>query len=194
MAENGAGTAEENCCHPPTLDGQAAVADGIDTPMDSVQATGGAALADCAVSEAKSLKLRGGDDAVLVGSEGRDLGVDWVNVMNRNQWFRNVAFTGHGSSVAARASPLNARMWRIAAASWRKRNNGAIGGDWSAPQASFGLRQSSASLARRRSASPSIGTRSWVSESRSRRVIVSSSAVSPSIVIPQGVPISSWRR
>ena len=38
------------------------------------------------------------------------------------------------------------------------------------------------------------GRRSWASESRSRTVTVSSSTVCPSIVIVQGVPISSWRR
>jgi len=170
------------------------MADGIDTPMDAVEATGGAALPDGAISEAESLKLSGGDNAVLATSEGRDLGVDRVNVTNRNQWFRNVAFTGHRASVAARTSPLNARKSRIATDPSRKRYAGAIAQPLARPQASFGLRQSSSSLARRRSASPSIGTRSWVSESRSRRVTVSSSAVSPSIVIPQGVPISSWRR
>ena len=131
---------------------------------------------------------------MLAGGEGRDLGVDWVNVTNRNQWFRNVAFTGHGPSVATRTSPLNARMSGVTTDPWRKRNAGASGAARPRPQPGFGLRQFSASLARRRSASPSIGTRSWVSESRSRRVTVSSSAVSPSIVIPQGVPISSWRR
>ena len=45
-----------------------------------------------------------------------------------------------------------------------------------------------------RSASSATGTRSWLSESRSRSVTVSSSSVWWSIVTPNGVPISSWRR
>ena len=40
----------------------------------------------------------------------------------------------------------------------------------------------------------SIGTRTCSTESRSRRVTESSSIVWWSTVIPQGVPISSWRR
>ena len=43
-------------------------------------------------------------------------------------------------------------------------------------------------------ASPSIGRRSCVSESRSRTVTVPSVTLSWSIVTQKGVPISSWRR
>ena len=64
----------------------------------------------------------------------------------------------------------------------------------SAGQPSFGLRQGWCQARASSSASPSIGTRVCSSESRSRRVTVSSSIVWPSTVMPQGVPISSWRR
>ena len=61
-------------------------------------------------------------------------------------------------------------------------------------QPSFGLGQGSSSRSTSGSARPSTGTRVCSSESRSRRVTVSSSAVWPSTVTPHGVPISSWRR
>src|SRR5688572_16049667 len=58
---------------------------------------------------------------------------------------------------------------------------------------SFGVCQGDSRRVPSTSPSPSTGTRVCSSESRSRRVTVSSSIVWPSTVIPQGVPISSWR-
>ena len=56
------------------------------------------------------------------------------------------------------------------------------------------LLSGSASRPASSSASPATGTRTCSSVSRSRSVTVSSSIVWWSTVIPQGVPISSWRR
>jgi hypothetical protein len=55
VAESGFRATEENRRHQSALDGQAAVADGIDAPVEAMETTGGAALADCAVSKAETL-------------------------------------------------------------------------------------------------------------------------------------------
>jgi Fic family protein len=60
--------------------------------------------------------------------------------------------------------------------------------------ATFGDCHGAASRAASTSASSSIATRSWPSESRSRTVTVRSSSVWWSTVTQYGVPISSWRR
>jgi hypothetical protein len=97
------------------------MSDRIDGPVDPVKSTGSAALAHSAVAESEILELSGGDDAVLSPRERGDLGVNRVNVTKRNQWFRNVAFTGRGTSVAAASASLNAEMSRWAPASRRER-------------------------------------------------------------------------
>ena len=64
------------------------------------------------------------------------------------------------------------------------------------PKSSFLGRRPTQPRRRRRISSTTFfaGTRSWTSVSRSRSVTVPSLAVSPSIVMQKGVPISSWRR
>ena len=62
------------------------------------------------------------------------------------------------------------------------------------PDHGFGVCHGAATRRASSSASPSIGSRSCSSESRSRTVTVPSSSDWWSIVTPNGVPISSWRR
>jgi hypothetical protein len=72
MAQHGAGTACQDCRHPPPTDGQLSPPDGVDATVDDVEAARFDAPPDLMARVPHSPKLPVRDDAVLPIRERRD--------------------------------------------------------------------------------------------------------------------------
>ena len=175
------------------------MADGIDAPVKAVKAADANAVGHGLAGQPGLQELPARHHTVLALGEPTDQDIGPLVTFDVYRTSKVIS-VGHaledaclycprGARSVTTPSPNGARIGpagRAANGPWREGAGGR--------QPSFGLRHGSASLAARRSARPSAGTRACSRLSRSRSVTVPSSIVWPSTVIPQGVPISSWRR
>ena len=176
------------------------MADGIDAPVKAVKAADANAVGHGLAAQPGLQELPTRHHTVLALGKPTDQDIGTLVTFDVHRTFKVIS-VGHADQDACPYCPRGARSVTTPAPKAREsvRAGRAANGPWregagAGGQPSFGLCHGSASLAARRSARPSAGTRACSRLSRSRSVTVPSSIVWPSTVIPQGVPISSWRR
>jgi hypothetical protein len=101
VAQRGAGRSHENGSHPATLAGQRPVTDGIDAPMNQVEAPVGQSSLDPAPAQAELDQLSPRHDAVLALGKFGDLPVSPMRGTFCTHTVLIRPLGGHGSRLAA---------------------------------------------------------------------------------------------